>query len=71
ACLTKSIAAHEVEPLALGMVAWRNELAPIVSSNFYFRDNAFADDVAKSNMVAILTQNLPPQALAKNGIRSL
>ena len=51
------IAAAEVEPLALGIVAWHKELAPAGETQVVFRDSAFADDVAKTNLTAILQQN--------------
>jgi adenine-specific DNA-methyltransferase len=62
-CLSKSIAAKEVEPLALGIVAWLTELAPSEADRkarntvCVFRDSAFADDVAKTNLTAILQQH--------------
>jgi len=55
-CLSEKIAAPEVEPLALGIVAWHKELAPAGESQVVFRDSAFADDVAKTNLTAILQQ---------------
>lgn len=57
ACLATSIAAAEVEAVALAIVNWRKELAPAGDTTCVFRDSAFADDVAKTNMVAILNQN--------------
>ncbi|MBF0179043.1 MAG: site-specific DNA-methyltransferase, partial [Magnetococcales bacterium] len=68
-CLTETITLRGVEPLAMGMLEWRRELAPEVATTFVFRDSAFGDDVAKTNLVAILEQNLPASELA--GIRSL
>ena len=56
-CLSEKIATAEVEPLALGIVAWHKELAPAGESQVVFRDSAFADDVAKTNLTAILQQN--------------
>jgi adenine-specific DNA-methyltransferase len=56
-CLADRIAATEVEDLALGMVAWHRELAPAGDTQVVFRDSAFADDVAKSNLTAILSQH--------------
>jgi len=46
-----------VEELANGIVAWRKELAPSVDTRVVFKDSGFADDVAKTNMAAILNQN--------------
>jgi adenine-specific DNA-methyltransferase len=57
ACLAESVAAAEVEGLGLGIVAWRDELKPAGDSTCVFRDAAFADDVAKTNLTAILTQH--------------
>jgi len=56
-CLAEKIKAAEVEPLALGIVAWHKQLNPAGDANVVFRDSAFADDVAKSNLTAILQQN--------------
>ena len=55
-CLAEQIAAAEVEPLALGMVGWHKKLEPVGETNVVFRDSAFADDVAKTNLTAILEQ---------------
>lgn len=57
ACLATSIAATEVEAVALGIVNWHKELAPAGDTTCVFRDSAFADDVAKTNMAAILNQH--------------
>ncbi len=57
ACLDEAIARDEVEPLALGIAAWHKELAPAGESTVVFRDSAFADDVAKTNLAAILQQH--------------
>jgi adenine-specific DNA-methyltransferase len=56
-CLAEHIAATEVEPLALGIVAWHKQLAPAGETNVVFRDSAFADDVGKTNLTAILQQH--------------
>ena len=56
-CLSNSIAAAEVEPLALGMAAWHKAQAPAGESTVVFRDSAFPDDVAKTNLTAILEQH--------------
>lgn len=57
ACLAEHVAAEEVEPLAFGMVEWHKELAPAGETTAVFRDSAFADDVAKTNLTAIFEQN--------------
>jgi adenine-specific DNA-methyltransferase len=57
ACLNTSISRDQVEPLAQGIIAWRQELAPAGDTTCVFRDSAFADDVAKTNLAAILAQH--------------
>ena len=42
---------------ASGIVAWRAALAPAVDTRVVFKDSGFADDIAKTNMAAILNQN--------------
>ncbi len=59
ACLPESITRAQVKPLAQGILAWREELKVAVKSEFVFRDSAFADDVAKTNLAAYIEQNLP------------
>jgi len=56
-CLAKRIAADEAEELALGMAAWCEEQNPAGDTTVVFRDSAFADDVAKTNIAAILEQH--------------
>jgi adenine-specific DNA-methyltransferase len=51
------IAAAQVEPLAPGIAAWHKQLASAGDTGVVFRDSAFADDVAKSNLTAILQQH--------------
>ena len=43
--------------LKLGLVAWHKELKPAGETTVVFRDSAFADDVAKTNLTAILQQH--------------
>ncbi|MCR4145866.1 site-specific DNA-methyltransferase [Achromobacter xylosoxidans] len=63
ACLAETITREQVEPLAQGIVAWHKELAPAGDTTCVFRDSAFqtvagaADDVAKTNLAAILEQH--------------
>ena len=57
ACLDNSISSEEVEALALGIVGWHEKLSPAGESTVVFRDSAFADDVAKTNLAAILEQH--------------
>jgi adenine-specific DNA-methyltransferase len=56
-CLAEKIASAKVELLALGIAAWHKELAPAGETTVVFRDSAFADDVAKTNLTAILQQH--------------
>lgn len=56
-CLANSVGAAEVEILGLGIVAWHEELAPAGETSVVFRDSAFADDIAKTNLTAILQQH--------------
>ena len=55
-CLDEGMVREEVEPLALGIAEWHDELAPAGDSTVVFRDSAFVDDVAKTNLAAILEQ---------------
>jgi adenine-specific DNA-methyltransferase len=56
-CLSKSIPQDDVEPVSLALVAWHQELKPAGDTTVVFRDSAFADDVAKTNIAAILQQH--------------
>jgi adenine-specific DNA-methyltransferase len=57
ACLAEKIASKEVEGLALAIIEWHKALAPAGEVTCVFRDSAFEDDVAKTNMAAILEQH--------------
>ena len=57
ACLAPKIERAEVEALAQGIVDWHKALAPAGDTTCVFRDSAFADDVAKTNLAAILQQH--------------
>lgn len=57
ACLSKTIASADVEPIGLGIANWRKKALPVGESTVIFRDSAFAGDVAKANMTAILQQH--------------
>ena len=57
ACLAEHISRDDVEPLAQSIVEWRKQLAPAGDTTCVFRDSAFADDVAKTNLAAILNQH--------------
>jgi adenine-specific DNA-methyltransferase len=56
-CLDKAITAADAEPLALGIAAWRKALDPAGDVTCVFRDSAFENDVAKTNLAAILEQH--------------
>ena len=55
-CLAQQITRDQVEGLAQGMIAWHKAQAPASDSTCVFRDSAFADDIAKTNLAAILNQ---------------
>lgn len=56
-CLSTAIPQADVEPLALALVEWHKELDPAGETTVVFRDSAFAGDVAKTNLTAILQQH--------------
>lgn len=56
ACLAEQITRDQVEDLAQGVIAWHKAQAPASDSTCVFRDSAFADDIAKTNLAAILNQ---------------
>lgn len=56
-CLADKIGSGEVETLAQGIVDWHKVLTPAGDVTCVFRDSAFADDVVKTNLVAILQQH--------------
>ncbi len=61
-CLDDLIAGDDVEPLAAGIVEWQKELkdtlgVKVLETHVFFKDSAFRDDVAKTNMAAILSQH--------------
>jgi adenine-specific DNA-methyltransferase len=55
-CLAPQISRDEAESLALGIADWHKAQSPAGESTVVFRDSAFADDVAKTNLSAILHQ---------------
>lgn len=57
ACLDEHINVADAEPLALGIVALREEQKTAGETTALFRDSAFENDVAKSNLAAILEQH--------------
>lgn len=55
-CLSESIPQEDVEQLGQAIADWREALFPSGDTTCVFRDSAFEDDVAKTNMAAILRQ---------------
>ncbi|MNG31731.1 hypothetical protein D3C84_1175840 [compost metagenome] len=55
--MDETIGHVEVESIAEGILSWHRELCPASDTHVFFRDSAFSDDVAKTNMAAILEQN--------------
>ena len=56
ACLDEHIDREEVDSLSLGIAGWHKQLESEGDATVIFRDSAFEDDVAKTNMAAILRQ---------------
>jgi adenine-specific DNA-methyltransferase len=56
-CLADEIGRDVGEALALGIAQWHKELDPAGDTAVVFRDDAFADDVVKTNVAAILDQH--------------
>ena len=63
-CLDKTITESEVEEIGQGITKWYQELDPKTDTNVYFRDSAFANDISKINMNAILEQNGIPHVFS-------
>ena len=57
ACLAVQISQTEVEQLALGITDWLGELEYTGDATVFFRDSAFVDDIAKTNLTEILRQH--------------
>jgi len=57
ACLETAISRDEVEDLAIGIIGWHKELEPASDTQVVFRDSAFANEIAKTNITAILEQH--------------
>ncbi|MGV7004608.1 site-specific DNA-methyltransferase [Desulfovibrio sp. QI0442] len=55
-CLDKKIERDQIEALAQVIIAWHMELDPMSETQVVFRDSAFENDVAKTNITAILEQ---------------
>lgn len=56
-CLDAHIGVADAEGLALGMAQWREAQGTATETTAVFRDSAFENDVAKSNLAAILEQH--------------
>ena len=57
ACMSPRIDDGDVDELALGIVEWRKQLPERAETAIVFRDDAFAGDLAKTNLVEILRQH--------------
>lgn len=57
ACLDARISAQDTESVVLGIAEWHAALAPAGDTTCVFRDSAFANDEAKTNLAAILEQH--------------
>jgi adenine-specific DNA-methyltransferase len=57
ACLDEQITVADAEPLALGIVSWHRDQQTAGEVTCVFRDSAFENDVAKTNLAAILEQH--------------
>lgn len=55
-CLDEQLSRQDIEPLANGIHKWHRELSPASDTTCIFRDSAFIDDIAKTNLAAILKQ---------------
>ena len=55
-CLGDGLDLDAAETVARGIIAWREELDPAGDTCVVFKDSGFVDDVAKTNMAAILHQ---------------
>ena len=55
-CLAEKITRENVEQIARGIAEWHKGLSPDGDTTCVFRDSAFADDVSKTNLAAILEQ---------------
>lgn len=56
-CLDAHIGVADAEGLALGVAQWREAQGTATETTAVFRDSAFENDVAKSNLAAILEQH--------------
>ena len=56
ACLDERITSEDAEPLAAGIADLHAGIEHVGETTVVFRDSAFADDIAKTNVAAILNQ---------------
>lgn len=56
-CLSTSIYSNEIDSLAQGMIDWIKTQNPETETVIVFRDSAFENDVAKTNITAIFNQH--------------
>jgi adenine-specific DNA-methyltransferase len=56
-CFADGITTDVVEELGKGIALWREAQAPAVDTRVVFKDSSFSDDIAKTNMAAILNQH--------------
>ncbi len=61
-CLA-DVAVANAEALADGVADWVKALKPPAQTTIFFKDSGFQNDVAKSNVAAILEQRLGEQLL--------
>ena len=57
ACMDAHIGSADAEKLAAGICDWLSEFENTDDATVVFRDSAFADDVAKTNVTEILRQS--------------
>lgn len=57
ACLDQQITVADAEPLALDIVDWYGDQKAVGDVTCVFRDSAFENDVAKTNLAAIIEQH--------------
>ena len=57
ACFGEALTCDLVEGLGVGIIAWGDAMAAKGPVRVVFRDSGFSDDVAKTNMAALLDQN--------------
>ena len=56
ACLDEKFDESDIEALAHGIAEWHEEMVPAGVTTVVFRDSAFTNDIAKTNLSTILEQ---------------